>query len=529
MDGGGIELMRLGDAVAGLPLRSGLGAPAADTEVTGIQHDSRRVGGGDLFVAWRGEVHDGRAFAAAAVARGAAAVLAFGPPPAATAAPAVPWLEVDDPRRRMGPVAARLHGHPERELLTVGVTGTNGKSTTAQLIGACLNRAGRPAAVIGTLGRSVCRPGAGASGTTALSAAASGRTTPESSDLFRMLRRAVDLGARSAAVEVSSHGLDQGRLNGMSFDAAVFTNLTRDHLDYHASMEAYYGAKRRLFSLLRSGGRAVVNVDDEYGRRLAGEVGEAAEVWRYSAAGRSGADVRVVRSELDLQGIRAELETPGGPLPLTSRLLGRFNLENLTAAVAAASALGLPDEAVRAAVAAEKPLDGRLEPVDCDQGFPVLVDYAHTDDGLRAAIEAIRELCSRRILVVFGCGGDRDRGKRELMGRAVGEGADFAIVTDDNPRTEDPVRIHRAIVAGMEAAGDCRREVVPDRREAIGRAVALAAAEPGWAVLIAGKGHERTQTIGSRKLPFRDRDEARRALTALSASGLPGGRKAPAR
>ena len=526
MGGGGIELMRLGDAVADLPLRSALNSPAADTEVAGVQHDSRRVGAGDLFVAWRGEVHDGRAFAADAIDRGAAAVLSFGPPPAA---PSVPWLEVDDPRARMGPVAARLYDHPERELLAVGITGTNGKSTTARLIGACLSHAGRPAAVIGTLGRSVHLPGAALSDASPLSSAASDRTTPESSDLFRMLRRAVDLGARSAAVEVSSHALDQGRLNGMSFDAAVFTNLSRDHLDYHPSMEAYYEAKRRLFSLLRSGRRAVINVDDEHGRRLAAEVGNAVEVWRCSAAGRSDADVRVVGSELDLAGIRAEIETPGGRVSVVSRLLGGFNLENLTAAVAAASALGVPAGAIRAAMAAEKPLDGRLEPVERGQEFPVLVDYAHTDGGLRAAIGAIREVCSRRILVVFGCGGDRDRGKRELMGRAVGELADLAVVTDDNPRSEDPARIHRAIVAGLVAAGGCGHEVVPDRRAAIRRAVALAAAEPGWAVLVAGKGHEATQTIGDRKLPFRDRDEAERALDALSASGLPGGRKASSR
>lgn len=526
MDGGGIELMRLGDAVAELPLRSELSPPAADTEVTGVQHDSRRIGSGDLFVAWRGDVHDGRAFANDAIARGAAAVLSFGPPPDA---PSVPWLEVDDPRSQMGPVAARLYDHPERELLTVGITGTNGKSTTAQLIGSCLTHAGRSAAVIGTLGRSVHVPGAGLADTSRQSSTASDRTTPESSDLFRMLRRAVDLGARSAAVEVSSHALDQGRLNGMTFDAAVFTNLSRDHLDYHPSMEAYYEAKRRLFALLRPGGCAVINVDDEYGRRLAAEVGRTAPVWRCSSAGRSDAEVRVVRSELDLAGIRAEIETPGGGLSLVSRLLGRFNLENLTAAVAGASALGVPSDAIRAALAAAEHPDGRLEPVERGQEFPVLIDYAHTDGGLRAAIGAIRELSDRRILVVFGCGGDRDRGKRELMGGAVGELADLAIVTDDNPRSEDPARIHRAIVAGLVTAGGCGHEVVPDRRSAILRAVTLAASEPGWAVLIAGKGHEATQTIGKRKLPFRDRDEAEQALIALSASGLPGGRKAPSR
>ncbi len=512
MDGGGIEPMKLGDVVVDLPLRSGLSALAAATEITGIRHDSRRTGSGDLFVAWRGEVHDGRCFAADAVDRGAAAVLACGPPPAPSS---VPWLEVDDPRAAMGLVAARLYDHPERHLLTVGITGTNGKSTTARLIGACLARSGRSAAEIGTLGCCIHRPAALPSERPPLMSVSSDRTTPESSDLFRLLRRSVDMGAAAAAVEVSSHALDQGRLNGMAFDAAVFTNLTRDHLDYHPSMEAYFEAKRRLFSLLRAGRHAVINVDDEYGRRLAAEIGNGADVWRCSAAGRSGAEVRVVRSELDFAGIRADLATPAGGLTLVSRLLGRFNLENLTAAAATAIALGIPFDSIRAAAAAEEPLDGRLEPVDRGQEFPALIDYAHTDGGLRAAIGAIRELSDRRVLVVFGCGGDRDRGKRELMGRAAGELADLAVVTDDNPRSEAPELIHRAIVAGLEAAAGCRHEVVPDRRAAIRRAVALAAARPGWAVLVAGKGHEATQTVGRRTMPFRDRDEVERALVDL--------------
>jgi len=516
MGADGIELMKLGDAVAGLPLCSDLDVHAARTEIRGVHHDSRRAGRGDLFVAWRGERHDGRRFAPDAIASGAAAVLSFGPPPSSARA-TVPWLQVDDPRCSMGPIAARLCGHPERELLTVGVTGTNGKSTTAHLIGVCLKEAGRGAAVIGTLGQSLHRAGGPEPAETLLpDSGTSDRTTPESSDLFRMLRRAVDLGAKAAAVEVSSHALDQGRVNGLTFDVAVFMNLTRDHLDYHSSMEAYFRAKRRLFSLLRPNGRAVVNVDDDYGDRLAAEIEREVDVWRLSAAGDRAADVRVARSELDLAGIRAEIETPCGVLEVESRLLGRFNLENLTAAAAAALALGAPASAVGAALAAEKPLDGRLEPVDCGQGFPVLIDYAHTDGALRAVIGAVRELDARRILVVFGCGGDRDQGKRELMGRAVGELADRAIVTDDNPRSEEPAAIHRAIVLGLAAAGGARHEVVPDRRAAIRRAVALAAGEPGWVVLVVGKGHEATQTIRGRKLPFRDREEAEQALIALS-------------
>ena len=335
----------------------------------------------------------------------------------------------------------------------------------------------------------------------------------------------MDLGARSAAIEVSSHALDQGRINGMTFDAAVFTNLTRDHLDYHPSFEAYFAAKRRLFSLLRPGGRAVLNVDGEYGRRLASELGSGSRVVRFSASGRPDAEVRVVFAGVDLAGIRAEIETPAGLIAISSPLLGRFNLENLTAAVATAQALGVSAEAIRDAVADQAPLSGRLEPVDRGQEFPVLVDYAHTDGGLRAALAAVRELSDRRIAVVFGCGGDRDRGKRALMGRAAGELADLAIVTDDNPRSEEPERIHASIVAGLEAARGCVWEVVADRRAAIRRAVSVAAAEPGWTVLIAGKGHEATQTIGDLKVPLRDRDEAESALNALN--GERGGETAP--
>ena len=260
----------------------------------------------------------------------------------------------------------------------------------------------------------------------------------------------------------------------------------------------------------------MLNVDDEYGRRLASELQDSGRVVRFSASGRRDAEVRVVRADLDLAGIRAEVETPTGLIALNSPLLGRFNLENLAAAVAAAQALGVSAEGICEAVADQPPLSGRLEPVERGQEFPVLVDYAHTDGGLRAALAAVRELSDRRIAVVFGCGGDRDRGKRELMGRAAGELADLAIVTDDNPRSEEPGLIHAAIVAGLEAARGCAWEVVAGRREAIRRAVSVAAAAPGWTVLVAGKGHEATQTIGGLKVPFRDRDELESALNALN-------------
>ncbi len=515
MGGAGIHLMKLGDAVVDLPLRSPLGTGDADVEISGLAHDSRRVERGDMFVAWQGDVHDGRRFASEAVARGAAAVMAFGPPSPTAKLPPVPWLEVDDPRSLMGPVAARVYDHPEAELLTVAVTGTNGKSTTTQLIAACLAGTGSASAVVGTLGHFLVELKRGAPDLEPLGSGSTGRTTPEGGDLFRVLREAADSGARSAAIEISSHALDQGRVNGLAPDAAVFTNLSRDHLDYHPSLEAYFRAKRRLFAMLRPGGRAVVNVDDEYGRRLAAELAGKVDVFRFSGAGDPEAEVRVTGAELDFDGIHAEFDTPAGAMTIASSLLGRFHLENLTAAVAAALAVGVPEPVIAAAMAEQAPLAGRLEPIAAGQDFPVLIDYAHTDGGLRAAIRAVRELSGRRIVVVFGCGGDRDRGKRPLMGRAAAELADVTIVTDDNPRSEDPAGIHAAVVAGVERVPGASWEVVPGRRAAIRRAVELAASEPGWTVLIAGKGHEATQEFGDRTVPFRDQEEARAALTRL--------------
>jgi UDP-N-acetylmuramoyl-L-alanyl-D-glutamate--2,6-diaminopimelate ligase len=475
----------------------------ADPEVTGVAHDSRTVEPGDLFVAIVGERFDGRIFAAEAVARGAVAVAGPGePPPGLT----VPWIAVDDPRALLGPLAARVYGHPDRELVLAGVTGTNGKSTVATLIAAILEAAGLPAGFIGTLGyrlRDRAFPG--------------GHTTPEASDLFRTLRRMRNAGARAVAMEVSSHALDMGRVAGAAFDTAVFTNLTRDHLDYHRDMEDYFAAKRRLFDRLKPGARPAVNVEDPYGRRLArelpaaltfGDVGDVADV--------SARDVT-----LTAHGIRGVLATPRGALSFTSPLLGRYNLSNLLAAAAAAETLGLPHAAVAAAFAAQRPVPGRMEPVERGQPFPVFVDYAHTDDALRAALRSVREMAGiEKVAVVFGCGGDRDPGKRPLMGRAAGELADLAVVTSDNPRSEDPLAIIAAVEEGLRASGNRRYLRVPDRRAAIRQA--LERAGPGWAVLVAGKGHERVQVIGNEKLPFSDVEEIGRALEERFGSAVHG-------
>ncbi len=481
--------VRLAELTRGLPVEPPAGAAWRAVEVTGIAHDSRAVEPGDLFVAWVGERHDGRSFAREAVGRGAAAVLAPGPPDRAIA---VPWLAGRDPRALLAPLAARLYGHPDRELVVAGVTGTNGKSTVAMLVAAIFEAAGRRAGLIGTLGYRLggqAFPGE--------------RTTPEASDLFRTLRRMRDRGARAVAIEVSSHALEQGRVAELGLDAAVFTNLTRDHLDYHGTMERYFAAKRRAFDLLKEGGRAVVNLDDAWGRRLAAEIPGALTY------GEAGA-VRPLAVTLDTRGIRGRLATPTGDLAFESPLRGRFNLENLLAAAAAAVALGLPLAAVARAFAAQPPVAGRLDPVEAGQPFAAYVDYAHTDAALAAALRSVRELARGKVILVFGCGGERDAGKRPLMGKVAGELADVPIATSDNPRGEDPLAILAAVEEGLAASGNRAARTVPDRRQAIRAAVELAA--PGDVVLVAGKGHEEVQVVGGERLPFSDRLELARAL-----------------
>ena len=519
----------------------------ADPEITGVQIDSRRVEPGDLFVAVAGARHDGAAFAAEAVRRGAVAVLAGPGRLPAGWDPKVPWLEVGlesvpevepeagrdlggpraldhggpraldhggpraqdhgGPRALAGPLAVRVHGHPERELVLAAVTGTNGKSTVVALLAAILEAAGRPTGLIGTLGYRF-----GDDLTTGE------RTTPEAPELVRLLRRWRDRGAEAVAMEASSHALDLERLTGLAFDVAVFTNLTQDHLDWHGDFESYFASKRRLFGMLKPGGGASANLDDPFGRRLAGELsGDLAGSGRLVTFGTTAAAaVRARDVRLHERGIEALVETPRGSFPVTSPLLGRYNLENLLAAIAASEVLGLDHEAVVAGIAARGPLPGRLELVDGppevagERPFPVYVDYAHTPGALEALLRAVTELSGRRIILVFGAGGDRDQQKRHPMGRIAGELAELPILTSDNPRSEDPLQIIHMVEKGLEESGSTTYRIVPDRREAIHRAIAVAG--PGDAVVIAGKGHEEIQQIGQRKLPFSDRVEAAKAL-----------------
>jgi len=495
----------------------------AGLEVSGVQDDSRRVRAGDLFVAVSGLTVDGHDFAEAAVRAGAVAVVAQ------RALPGLPCVVTADPSRALALAAARLAGEPGKRLQLLGVTGTNGKTTTTYLMEAILAAAGHRPGVIGTVGYRYA-----------------GRTepapftTPTALVLQEVLQRMAAERCSHVIAEVSSHALQLGRVWGLEFAVAGFTHLTQDHLDLHGSMEAYLEAKLLLFSRhLRAGGVAVVNVDGGGAERVVERVRARGDVrlLRCSSAGRE-AEARVAEVRSTIEGLEARLVLEGRELAVRSRLVGAYNADNILMAATCCHAAGVPAEAIAAGVAALQGVPGRLERVDHDGGFAVLVDYAHTPDALVRAMGVLRPLCAGRLIVVFGCGGDRDRTKRPLMGRAVAQGADLAVVTSDNPRTEDPHAIIAAIVEGVdreplprlerldsarEEAAEPRRApsgatrdhprgylVEPDRRAAIG--VAIAAARAGDIVLIAGKGHEDYQILGRTKIHFDDREVAREAL-----------------
>ena len=461
-----------------------MGNDAPDVEVSGLAYSSRSVVPGTLFFCVPGFRADGHDFAPDAVARGAVALVCQRP-----LGLGVPEVLVDDVRAAMGPAAVRFYGDPTAELEVVGVTGTNGKTTTAFLVRHLLEAGGRQTGLLGTVKRVV----GGVEEEVE-------RTTPEAIDLQATLRAMLDGGDRACAMEVSSHALELGRVAGIRFACRIFTNLTQDHLDFHETMEAYFAAKRRLFE---ETGLSVVNIDDEYGRRI------AAEVDCVTFGVEREADYRARDVEFDLMGSRFVCETPDGDLELRSPLPGLFNVQNVLGAVAAARSLGVPGETIAAALPEFGRVPGRFEPVDEGQDFGVLVDYAHTPEALENVLRAAREVTQGRLHVVFGAGGDRDRGKRPLMGAAARRLADRVLVTSDNPRSEEPEAIVDAI---MEGAGpEAERET--DRRRAI--ALAIDTAEPGDVVVIAGKGHEQGQEFeNGRKEPFDDVTEARAALRA---------------
>ena len=470
------------------------GQPVGDPLITGLTHDSRRVRPGYLFAALQGERADGLDFVDEAVAQGATAVLCDRPAPEVYAG--LPWLRVADARGALARLARAFWGAPDRDLTVVGITGTNGKTTTAVLLAAALEAAGLPTGVVGTLG---ARTGAGWQPT--------GYTTPEAPDLFARLDEMRTGGRRAAVIEVSSHALVLKRVESVEFDVAVFTNLSRDHLDFHRDMERYFAAKARLFASLPPHAAMAVNLDDPFGTRLL--TPPRLRVVTYGRATRAA--ILPLETTSDRAGMRVRLQTPSGPLDVHSHLVGLPNLYNIMAAVAAACALDLDLARVAEGIASVKGIPGRAEVVDEGQDYTVLVDYAHTDDALVNILRVARELTEGRVLVVFGCGGDRDRTKRPLMGAAASRLADVAVLTSDNPRSEDPRTILEEVAAGMQ--GDRSRAeclIEPDRAAAI--ALAMSRAESGDVLVIAGKGHETEQILADRRIPFDDREEARRAL-----------------
>ncbi len=475
--------MRLDEILPGAP--SGAGA----IEIGQLAYDNRRVTPGTLFFCVPGFTRDGHDFAPDAIARGAAALVVERP-----LGLGVPEVQVASVRAAMAQAAAALYRDPTAELEVVGITGTNGKTTSAFLVRALLEADGRPTGLLGTVTSIVGGQ-----------ERAVERTTPEAIDLQRTFREMLDAGDRACAIEASSHALELHRVDAVHFAAGLFTNLTQDHLDFHPTMEDYFLAKRRLF-VERDTRHAVVNIDDPYGARLAAELGPDTITFAIEREG----TYRAHDIDTGLTGSRFRVSGPDGELELRSPLSGRFNVSNVLGALAVARTLGVPARTCAEAIATAGQVPGRFQIVDEGQDFAVLVDYAHTPDSLENVLQAARALTDRRVHVVFGCGGDRDRGKRPLMGEIARRLADRVIVTSDNPRSEDPEAIIEEILAG--SGRDVEHDA--DRRAAIG--VAIAGAEAGDVVVIAGKGHEQGQEFaGGRKIPFDDVTVAREALGAV--------------
>jgi UDP-N-acetylmuramoyl-L-alanyl-D-glutamate--2,6-diaminopimelate ligase len=462
--------------------------------ITSLCYDSREAGPGSLFVAIRGNIVDGHSFIDQAIDRGAVAIVAEKPGLTQRAT----LIRVAHSREALARLAATFYRHPSKRLRMIGVTGTNGKTTVTFLIKHLLERAGQRTGLVGTVLYEL--------GERVLPAA---RTTPESLDLQSILSQCVDAHCSNVVMEVSSHALELGRVDEINFRVAIFTNLTQDHLDFHPGMKEYFDAKTKLFTGLKSSeGKnrtAVINVDDAYGQQLVARLGRDLPVITYGMGAR--ADFRASNFKVELTGTSYQLDLKGKSFLVRLPLIGRFNIYNSLAALAAAQALGLDIRQAVLALARAPQVPGRLEALSAKRQFQVFVDYAHTDDALLNVIRTCRDLNPNRLIVVFGCGGSRDKSKRPLMGAVADQNADFSIITSDNPRKEDPVQIIREIEAGFKSK---RFEVVVDRREAINRAIQLA--EPRDIILIAGKGHEKYQEFADRTVPFDDIEVAARAL-----------------
>ncbi len=473
-------------------------SPREDREIRSLAYDSRQVQKGGLFVAIPGNLQDGQRFVPEAVSKGAEAFVVQKKIPSLAG-----WqMETEDPRRLLADLAARFYGEPSLSLRLIGVTGTNGKTTLTYLMESILREAGRKPGVIGTVNyryHSVVKPAP--------------TTTPESLDLQELLREMRQQGVTDVVMEVSSHALDQGRVRGIHFDAAAFTNLSRDHLDYHRTLENYLAAKRRLFDDYLPASRkpekfAVLKMRDPKVAGLAGQL----SVREIRVGSQESDEVGVVRQDLSEQGIQATIRVAGKKIEIHSPLIGSFNLENLLVAVGLAYGIGIPFDKIASGLKKAQPVPGRLESIPNRAGIQAFVDYAHTPEALAGVGQALRPLCRGRLITVFGCGGDRDRGKRPEMGQEAGRFSDWVIVTSDNPRRENPETIIDEILPGLKISPIDPSHVlkISDRRQAIEKAVKLA--EPGDLILVAGKGHEDYQILGDKKIHFSDQEVLRELL-----------------
>ena len=485
--------MTLGEILSEVRLKRPLLPELACAEITGLEYDSRRMADGFLFFAFPGSRVDGRKFAQDALARGAVAVVSESDPAEELAAR---WIQVEHDRQALAQASRVFYGKPDERVGLTGITGTNGKTTTGFLTDSVLRAAGGITALVGTIEYHLAGR--------VLPAV---NTTPESLDLVRMFAELANEGGTHATMEVSSHALALGRVYGLRFHTAVFTNLTRDHLDFHGTMDAYFSAKQKLFD--GAGGPpprfAALNRDDQYARRL--RTDSSTEVFWYGLG--ADATLRARHIASGFQGLRFEVQHGKERFEVTSPLIGKINVYNILAACGAGLSYGLPPETIARGIADLRAVPGRFERVDEGQPFVVVVDYAHTDDALRNVIAVARGLNPKRVITLFGCGGDRDRAKRPLMGQAAAEASDFVVLTSDNPRSEDPIAIMNDALVGIRRT-DVPHVVEPDRAAAIARA--LKAAHPGDIVILAGKGHEPYQVLKDRTIPFDDRVVAREVL-----------------
>ena len=480
--------------LAGVDVRSGAGLD--DRQISQVANDSRKVQPGALFVAVHGVATDGNLYAKAAAERGATAVVSESAAPVDWGAK-IPWLEVTDARKALATVAANFYGQPAKALKLVAITGTNGKTTTTSLVDSIVRASGAKTGLFGTIAYR-----------TPQGEHPAPNTTPESVDLQSFLAETRDAGGTYATMEASSHALAMDRLWGCQFDVAVFTNLTRDHIDYHKTFENYFAAKRKLFEGTGASvpGVGVINTDDQWGKKL---VGLAKKTLTYGL--QNGADLKAKKFQLSFNGLNFTAQTPNGPVQVESHLVGRINVYNILAAIGAGIGLGLSNDVIEAGIRNLHAVAGRFQRIDQGQPFLVVVDYAHTDDALENLIKTAKELITKgRIITVFGCGGSRDRTKRPIMGEISGRLSDLSILTSDNPRQEDPLKIISDVVVGMQRSGG-KYMIEPDRAKAI--RLAIEEARAGDIVLLAGKGHEDYQVFADHTIHFDDREEARKALT----------------